>query len=93
MHVGDAEALDAGGGHVGLAVEHVDLLLEGHLGDDGVDLLVIDGQLVLRGLRRRRAGGQAKGEACEIGNGFDHGCRFMLSDVSFQHKYKQIIQK
>ena len=57
VHVGDAEALDTGGGHVRLAVKHVDLLLQGHLGNDLVDLLVIDRQEVLGARGRLSASG------------------------------------
>ena len=58
VHVGDTETFHAGRRHVGLRVQHVDLLFQGHLGDDLVDLLVIDGELVLqravRGARERQ---------------------------------------
>ena len=71
MHVGNAKTLHAGGGHVGLAVQHLHLLLQGHLGDDGIDFLVIDRQAVLWGLHGG-AGRQKKGDACREEKSFGH---------------------
>ena len=50
VHVCNAKALHAGRRHVGLAVQHVHLFFQGHLGNDLVDFLVVDGELVLGGL-------------------------------------------
>ena len=71
LDVLDAEAGDSFGGHDGLAVEHLHLLLQRHLGDDPVDLLVIDREPVLRGLRAR-ARDSKKGEAEDFQNVLVH---------------------
>ena len=66
VHVRNAEALHAGRRHVGLAVQHIDLFLEGHLRDDGIDFRFVRQEAVLRRDRPRASrrhqpcGGQQK---------------------------------
>ena len=48
VHVGDSQPLHAGRRHVGLAVQHVHLFVQAHLGDELVDGGVIHGEPLLR---------------------------------------------
>ena len=65
VDVGDAKALDACAGHIGLAVKHVDLLFQRHLGDEGVDSGVVDGEPVLRGEGAAAGGREQQGGSGE----------------------------